>query len=125
MIWDRQVSDMHKMRVQAKQASRQISKKTPLAKEIERYRDQMIREVLANVPHLIQQQLAVAQLTVDDEGKNNDTILKATNSLLDRTFGKPKESIDFTGNVQFSLKDLAQKRSEIIDVEVTPLEELI
>jgi hypothetical protein len=119
------VSDMHKMRVQAKQASRHLSKKTPLAKEIERYRDSMIREVLANVPHIIQQQLSIAQLTVSDDGENNDTVLKATNSLLDRTFGKPKESIDFTGNVQFSLKDLAQKRSEIIDVEVTPLEELI
>lgn len=122
------ISDMHKMRVQAKQASRHLSKKTPLAKEIERYRDQMVREVLANVPSLIKQQLAVAQLTVDDEGKNNDTVLKATNSLLDRTFGKPKESIDFTGSVQFSLKDLAQKRSALDDdnvIDVTPLEELI
>jgi len=110
------VSDMHRMRLQAQQANRQLSKKSPLAREIEKYRDDMIREVLKNVPHLISQQLQVAQLPVIPEGKDNDTILKATNSLLDRTFGKAKESIDMSGDIKFSLRALSEK-ADMLEVE--------
>lgn len=114
---------MHKMRLQAKQANRQISKKSPLAREIEIYRDKMIREVLQHVPQLIQQQLNVAQLQVSDDGANNDTVLKATNSLLDRTFGKAKESIDLSGDVKFSLRALSEKADMLeVENEVLPTE---
>lgn len=116
------VETMHKMRLQAQQANRQLSKKSPLAREIEIYRDKMIREVLQNVPQLIKQQLAIANLPVSPDGPDNDTILKSTNSLLDRTFGKAKESIDMSGDVKFSLRALSEK-SDVLEIENTPIDD--
>lgn len=47
---------------------------------------------------------------------------KAIQMLLDRGFGKPKETIDGTLNIQFSLRGLADKRKalngEDVDVEI-------
>lgn len=118
------VKQMHMMRVEA-ESIKKSKKRTPLAKEIERYREEIIRDILGNSKKIIQQQLNVASLTVGRDEKNNDTVMKATNSLLDRAFGKAKESIDFTGNVQFSLKELAKKRLEVENEDVTPLEDMI
>lgn len=93
-----------------------VRKNSPLAKEIEMRREAMIRGILNNTEKIINKQLEVASLPVQADGKDNDTVLKASNSLLDRAFGKPKESIDFGGNVQFSLKDLA-KKADLLEVE--------
>lgn len=38
---------------------------------------------------------------------------KAANALLDRAFGKAKESIDISGEVKFSLKGLSDRRKAI------------
>lgn len=120
------VKQMHIMRIQEEEA-RRISKKnskkisTPLAKEIEIRRENFIRGVLENTTGIINKQLEVASLPVVQDGKDNDTVLKATNSLLDRVFGKPKESIDLTGNVQFSLRELA-KKANLLEVESHEIE---
>ncbi len=120
---------MHLMRIKEDEARRALKRNkktsTPLAKEIEMRREEMIRGILGNTPQLVNQQLQVASLDVSDNGENNDTVMKATNSLLDRVFGKPKETVDFTGNVQFSLKALAQERLKVANTDVTPLEDLI
>lgn len=120
------VKQMHIMRIKEAEAKR-ISKKSknPLAKEIEIRREAIIRGILDNSKELVNRQLEVASLPITPDGKDNDTVLKATNSLLDRVFGKPKESIEFTGNVQFSLKALAQERLKIASQDVTPLEDMI
>ncbi len=123
------VKQMHMMRIKEQEAKRSLRRNkktsTPLAKEIEIRREEMIRGILENTPSIINKQLEVASLSVTEDGRNNDTVLKASNSLLDRVFGKPKESIDFTGNVQFSLKALAQKRLEVENTDITPLEDMI
>lgn len=120
---------MHMMRIKEEEARRLARKNkkvsTPLAKEIELRREEMIRGILANTPNLINRQLEVASLPVTPDGPDNDTVFKASNSLLDRVFGKAKESIDFSGNVQFSLKALAQERLKVANKDVTPLEDLI
>ncbi len=57
---------------------------------------------------------------------------KAADMLLNRAFGKAKESLDLNVDVKFSLKDLAARRKglksdaeelPLIDVEVSPLED--
>lgn len=98
---------MHKMRTTGVMPTG-IRKGTPLAKEIETRRELMIRKVLGNTEKLIDQQISVASLPVSPDGPDNDTVLKATNSLLDRTFGKAKESIDLSGDVKFSLRALSK-----------------
>ena len=119
------VKTMHLMRIKADEARRLIRKNkkpsTPLAKEIELRREEMIRGILGNTPNLINQQLSVAALPVRENGEDNTEILKASNSLLDRVFGKPKESIDLQGNVQFSLKALALERLKLPNKDVTDL----
>lgn len=45
---------------------------------------------------------------------------KAANALLDRVFGKAKESIDISGEVKFTLRGLAERR-KVIDVPVINL----
>lgn len=124
------IKQMHIMRIEAEEAKRLLGKKrkaplTPLAKEIEMRRESIIRGILGQSVNLINKQLEVASLSVIEDGKDNDTVLKATNSLLDRVFGKAKESVELSGNVQFSLKALAQERLKIPNYEVTPLEDLI
>lgn len=124
-----QVKQMHMMRIKEEEAKRALRRNkrtsTPLAKEIELRREEMIRGILNNTPALVNQQLSVASLDVSDNGDNNDTVMKATNSLLDRVFGKPKETVDLQGNVQFSLKALAQERLKVSNQDITPLEEMI
>lgn len=112
---------------EARKLARKNAKKTstPLAKEIEIRRENFIRGVLEQTTGIINQQLAVASLPVSPDGPDNDTVMKATNSLLDRVFGKPKETVDFTGNIQFSLKALAQERLKVANQDVTPLEDMI
>lgn len=123
-----QVKQMHMMRIKEAEARRSLKRNkktsTPLAKEIEIRRENIIRGIIGNSHHIVNKQFEVASLPVTDEGKNNDVVLKATTALLDRAFGKPKESIDFTGNVQFSLKDLAKKRLEV-EAQDVPYEELL
>jgi len=123
------VKQMHMLRIKEAEARRIYKKNkkvsTPLAKEIELRREEMIRGILQNTPNIINQQLKVAELHVDELSSNNAEVMKATNSLLDRVFGKPKESLDLTGNVQFSLKALAQERLKVANQDVTPLENLI
>ena len=117
------------MRIKEAEARRIYKKNkkvsTPLAKEIELRREEMIRGIMENTPNIINKQLEVASLCVREGGDDNDTVMKATNSLLDRVFGKPKESIDFSGAVQFSLKALAQERLKVANQDVTPLENMI
>jgi len=111
---------------EAKRALRRNKKvSTPLAKEIEMRREEMIRGILENTPNIVNQQLKVAELHVDELSSNNAEVMKATNSLLDRVFGKPKETVDLQGNVQFSLKALAQERLKVANQDVTPLENMI
>jgi len=122
------IKQMHIMRIKTEEAKRQLKKKTkltPLAKEIEIRREEIIRGIIGNSVDLVNKQLEVASLPVRAGGKDNDTVLKASNSLLDRAFGKAKESIDLSGNVQFSLKDLAQQRLQVANEEVIPLEDMI
>jgi hypothetical protein len=123
------VKAMHIMRIKEEEAKRNLKKNkkysTPLAKEIEMRRENFIRGVLEQTTGIVNQQLAVASLPVTSGGDDNDTVMKATNSLLDRVFGKSKETIDFTGNVQFSLKALAQERLKVANNNVTPLEDMI
>lgn len=47
---------------------------------------------------------------------------KAANALLDRAYGKAKETIDLSGEVKFSLTALAQERERIKmgNVDITP-----
>lgn len=52
---------------------------------------------------------------------------RAIEMLLNRTFGKPKESLDLTGEVKFSLRELGQRAEELytgrsrdIDYEEVP-----
>ena len=115
------------MRIKEQEARDQLAKKikkenmSPLAKEIETRRENLIRGILENSVGLVNKQMEVASLPVTPYGKDNDTVLKATNSLLDRAFGKAKESIDFTGNVQFSLIDLA-KKADLLEIEAEVIE---
>lgn len=109
----------------ARKAIRLKKAKTPLAKEIELRREDFIRGILDHTNGIINQQLAVASLPVAPGGDDNDSVMKATNALLDRVFGKPKETVDFSGNVQFSLKALAQERLKIKDSDVTSLEDMV
>lgn len=126
------VKDMHMMRLKeeaAKKAllskNKKLIKQTPLAKEIEIRRENFIRGILANTERIVNQQLALAELPVSEKSRHNETVLRSTTALLDRAFGKPKESIDFTGNVQFSLENLARERDTLVDVEVIPLENML
>lgn len=123
------VKQLHIMRIKEEQARHDLRKKkkalTPLAKEIELRRESFIRGILENATEIVNKQLEVASLPVIENGKDNDTVLKATNSLLDRVFGKPKESIELAANVQFSLKALAQERLKVANQDVTPLEDMI
>lgn len=58
----------------------------------------------------------------------NDPDWKAANALLDRTFGKAKETIDVNGEMKFSLKELSFSREllkeKVIDVTDDELPEL-
>lgn len=108
---------MHMLRVYGV-SPKGVRKTSPLAKEIELRREEMIRGILGNTAQLVNQQLKTAQL---DPEENGDIVMKATNSLLDRAFGKAKESIDFTGNIQFSLKDLA-KKADMLEAENEEIE---
>jgi len=125
------IQQMHLMRIKEESVKKSLKRgkylptkaKTPLAREIEIRREDFIRGVLEQTTGIINQQLKVASLPVISGGDDNDTVMKATNSLLDRVFGKPKETVDFTGNVQFSLRALAQKadlleEGKIRDVEI-------
>lgn len=120
------VQQLHIMRIKEEDARRELKKHkkptTPLGKEIEARREHFIRGILEQTTNIVNKQLEVASLPVYEDGPDNDTVMKATNSLLDRVFGKPKETIDFTGNVQFSLRELAKKSdllgNEIRDVEI-------
>lgn len=114
------VKDLHQLRKHGI-LPKGIKKGTPLAKEVEIRREAMIRKILGNSEKVIEQQIAIASLPVSPDGPDNDTIIKASNSLLDRAFGKAKESIDFTGNVQFSLKDLA-KQADMLEAENKEIE---
>ncbi len=112
------VKDMHKMRMQAAQYKKNPRRAlTPLAKEIEIRREAIIRGILGNTKTIVERQLEIASLPVSEEGKANDVVLKATNSLLDRVFGKPKESIDLTGQVNFSLRALSKRADELEEDE--------
>ncbi len=102
-----------------------VRKGTPLAKEIEKRREDIIRGIVGQSVNIVNRQLEIASLPVTPGGDDNDTVLKATTALLDRAFGKPKESIDFTGNVEFSLKSLATKRLQLKDETPIPLEDMI
>ena len=120
---------MHMMRIKEAEAKRALCRNkkvsTPLAKEIEMRREEMIRGILQNTPAIVNKQLEVASLPVTPGGDDNAEVLKASNSLLDRVFGKPKETVDLQGNVQFSLKALAQERLKVANQDVTPLENMI
>lgn len=111
------VKDMHMMRIRARSVSRSKAK-TPLAKEIELRREDIIRGIVENATRIVARQLEVASLPVGPDEKNNDVVLKATNSLLDRAFGKPKESIDFTGSVQFSLRELSKQADDMEKLKI-------
>jgi hypothetical protein len=116
------------LRLKEQLARKQVSKKrklTPLAREVELRREEIIRDILGNSRILIDKQFAIADLPVAPNSKDNDTVLKASNSLLDRAFGKPKESIDFSGSVQFSLKTLAEERLKVPCTDVTSLEDMV
>lgn len=123
------VKQLHIMRIKEEDARRDLKKHkkatTPLGKEIEARRETFIRGILEQTTGIVNKQLEIASLPVTPGGDDNDTVLKATNSLLDRVFGKPKESIELQGNVQFSLKALAQERLKVSNNEVTPLEDMI
>ena len=123
------VKTMHMMRIKEAEAKRALRRNkkvsTPLAKEIEMRREEMIRGILQNTPAIVNKQLEVASLPVTSGGEDNAEVMKATNSLLDRVFGKPKETVDLQGNVQFSLKALAQERLKVANQDVTPLENMI
>lgn len=123
------IKQMHLMRIKEEQVKKSLKKlqkaKTPLAKEIELRREDFIRGILENTTGIVNKQLEVASLPVLPGGKDNDTVIKATNSLLDRVFGKPKETVDFNGNVQFSLKQLAQERLKVKATDVTSLEDMV
>lgn len=124
------IKQMHIMRIEAEEAKKSLAKKkktplTPIAKEIEMRKEEIIRGLLGQSFNLINKQLEVASLTVQDGGDDNDTVLKASNSLLDRVFGKAKESVELSGTVQFSLKALAQERLKVNAKDVTPLEDMV
>lgn len=125
------IKQMHIMRIEAAEAKALARKKnkkqalTPLAKEIELRREEIIRGVLGHSVGIINKQLEIASLPVYEDGPDNDTVLKASNSLLDRVFGKPKESVELSGSVQFSLKALAEQRLKVKATDVTPLEDMI
>lgn len=121
------IQQMHLMRINEQKTRLALKnknkKQTPLAKEIELRREDFIRGILEQTTEIVNQQLAVASLPVTPGGDDNDTVMKATNSLLDRVFGKAKESVEMSGNVQFSLRALAQKadlleEGKIRDVEI-------
>ena len=119
--------ELHIMKIKEEMLRIDLKRKrprTPLGREIEKRQEQMVRGILDNSIGIINKQLEIASLPVLPGGKDNDVIIKATNSLLDRTFGKPKESVEFAGTVQFSLKALAQERLNAPSV-VTPLEDMI
>lgn len=115
---------MHMMRIKEAEAKRSLARSrkkkdlTPLAREIEMRKEEMIRGILENTPNIVNKQLEVASLPVTPGGDDNAEVMKATNSLLDRVFGKPKETVDLGVAVTFSLKTLAQKADEMEALEV-------
>lgn len=116
---------MHEMRMMEKKAKRHNSKsKTPLNKEIEIRREAFLREIMGSIPDIVRQQIAIASLPVESGGKDNDVIMKASNSLMDRVFGKAKESIDLNANVAFSLRNLSRLAEEEDDAP-EPIEAVI
>jgi len=116
------------MRIKEQEARDQLAKKikkenmSPLAKEIETRRENLIRGILENSVGLVNKQMEVASLPVTPYGKDNDTVLKATNSLLDRAFGKAKESIDLNTTVKFSLRELSKQADEMELLEAEIIE---
>lgn len=89
------VSDMHKLRVQQKLARHDKNKlSSPLSREIQIVKEKMIREVLDDMPRIIKQQIKIAMLDVSEDGKNNDTVLKATETLINRAFGATRSPDD-------------------------------
>lgn len=103
---------MYKLRLEKDVAKQRIKKRPltiPLQKEIQMRREEMIREVLDETKNVVKQQIRLANLTVSEDSKNNDTVLKSTNSLLDRVFGAPIKSIDLQGDVNFSLRSLSKE----------------
>ena len=127
------VSQMHKMRLEEERARKYnrgaVAKKTPLNKEIELRREAYMREILGAIPQIVKQQVALLNLEVSEDSKNNDIVYKASNSLLDRVFGKPNQTIDLNADVTFSLRQLSQKADEdgddfdAIDVEAYEVDE--
>lgn len=49
---------------------------------------------------------------------------QAIEGMLNRIFGKAKESLELTGEVKFSLKGLAQRRNKVIDATIVETKEL-
>lgn len=59
---------------------------------------------------LLQEQENVAKALII-KAKSGD--IQAIKEFFDRLYGKPKETIDFGGEVKFSLKALAEERSKL------------
>ena len=59
---------------------------------------------------LIQEQEKIAKSLIREAKKGN---VIAIREVFDRLYGKPKETIDFGGEVKFSLKSLAHEREKL------------
>lgn len=82
------------------------------------------KHVLVEDPH----EIAEALDRIEEGGKDpedkyyyvttKEPDIRAIEALLNRGFGKPKESLEVTGEVAFSLRALASHRGDILDEDI-------
>lgn len=72
-----------------------------------RQRNKVALDVLREAVYLEMAPMVRAQI---DKALEGDT--KAFSELMDRTYGKPKENLDITGDVKFSISSLAEQWEE-------------
>lgn len=90
--------------------------------------DKVIKHVLVEDPKEIEKALdLISNNGISEDGNfyyitTKEPDYKAIEMLLNRAYGKPKESLDISGEVQFSLKALAEHR-KALEVEAKIVED--
>jgi FtsZ-binding cell division protein ZapB len=95
----------------------QAEKATYLSKQLQKYKEALQVMKQGSPQHQIAKERMLYLLVAEQESVAKALIRKAKmgdvraiSEFFDRLYGKSKETVDFNQNVQFSLKELAEKR---------------
>lgn len=98
----------------------EIKKLSYQAKQLQNYKAALDTMKQGSDKHKIAKERMLFLLVAEQEKVAHALIRKAKmgdiqaiKEFFDRLYGKSKETVDFNGNVQFSLKDLAEKRKAL------------